>query len=203
MRLLRPTHPRSQRGFSIVEMVVVFAIVTIAISMFARTMASSKKLDPVATETTMAASAARTILEQMKNHPFEQIFPLYNTVPGDDPGGVGTAPGAFFDVEGLTPIAPGVKCGTVVFPTRTGQFLDPDQEDGRNQPNEAAHRRPGPPGYRRTGGGAGEDQEREVGHVQVAGERATLQFVGGIAAECSGKVGVGFGGEREPGRPEG
>jgi hypothetical protein len=129
MRLLRPIHPRSQRGFSIVEMVVVFAIVTIAISMFARTMASSKKLDPVATESTIAASAARTILERMKNHPFEQIFPLYNTVPGDDPGGVGTAPGAFFDVEGLTPIAPGVKCGTVVFPTRTGQFLREDVED--------------------------------------------------------------------------
>jgi type II secretory pathway pseudopilin PulG len=106
----------SRRGFSIVEMVVVFAIVTVAISMFARTLASSKKLDPMATETTIAASAARTMIERMKNNPFEHVFPLYNRVPSDDPGGVGTGPGAEFDVPGLTPITPGAKCGTIIFP---------------------------------------------------------------------------------------
>jgi type II secretory pathway pseudopilin PulG len=112
------TSTLSKRGFSIVEMVVVFAIVTIAISMFARTLASAKKLDPMGTETTIAASAARTMLEKMKNNPFENIFPLYNDSPIDDPGGPGTGPGAQFDVTGLTPIAPGAKCGTIIFPAK-------------------------------------------------------------------------------------
>jgi type II secretory pathway pseudopilin PulG len=105
-----------KRGFSIVEMVVVFAIVTVAISMFARTLASSKKLDPMATETTIAASASRTMLEKMKNNAFEDVFKLYDATPADDPGGAGSGPGAEFDVPGLTPVAPGVKCGRIIFP---------------------------------------------------------------------------------------
>jgi prepilin-type N-terminal cleavage/methylation domain-containing protein len=117
-----------RRGFSLVEIVVVFAIVTIAISMFARTLASAKRLDPMATETTVAASAARTMIEKMKNHPFEQVFALYDKVPGDDPGGAGTAPGAQFDVEGLTPPTPGGKCGTIEFPAQGG-LLREDVED--------------------------------------------------------------------------
>jgi prepilin-type N-terminal cleavage/methylation domain-containing protein len=128
MRNPHLTRASAQHGFSMVEMVVVFAIVTIAISMFARTLASAKKLDPMATETTVAASAARTILEKMKNHPFEDIFPLYNGVPADDPGGAGTGPGAQFDVEGLTPITPGAKCGTIIFPANKTTLRE-DVED--------------------------------------------------------------------------
>jgi prepilin-type N-terminal cleavage/methylation domain-containing protein len=127
-----PFHPTrsEQRGFSLVEVAVVFTIVLIAISMFARTLASSKKLDPIATETTIAASGARTVLEKMKNHPFEQIFALYNTTPADDPGGAGTGPGAQFDVEGLTPLTPGGHCGTIIFPEKACA-LHEDVEDAK------------------------------------------------------------------------
>lgn len=128
MRPLLPKRPRSEGGFSIVEMVVVFAIVTVAISMFARTLASSKKLDPMATETSVAASAARTTIEKMRNNAFDQVFALYNDSPTDDPGGLGTGPGAHFDVEGLTPIAPGAKCGTISFPA-VGTSLREDVDD--------------------------------------------------------------------------
>ena len=126
----------ARRGFSIVEMVVVFAIVTIAISMFARTLASSKKLDPIATETTVAASAARTMIEQMKNHPFEQVFALYNDVKTDDPDGIGTAPGNQFDIEGLTPLTPGGHCGTIVFPEKEGKLREDSDDANLGMPRD-------------------------------------------------------------------
>lgn len=102
---------------SLVEVAVMLVIVTIALGMFARTMASAKQLDPVATETAIAASAARTTLEEMKNHPFEEIFALYNANPNDDPGGTGTAPGAHFNVPELMPKAGMAWIGTISFPT--------------------------------------------------------------------------------------
>jgi len=126
----------SERGFSIVEMVVVFAIVTIAVSMFARTLASSKKLDPLSTETTIAASAARSVLERMRNNPFEHIFPLYNHPASDDPGGPGTAPGWQFDVEGLTPLEPGKKCGTIIFPANGANLREDFEDDFLGMPRD-------------------------------------------------------------------
>ena len=94
-------------------------IVTISLSMFARTMASSKSLDPIASETAVAASAARTLLEEMKAQPFDKLFALYNANPNDDPDGAGTAPGAHFAVPELRAI-PGTMVGTIIFPTIGG-----------------------------------------------------------------------------------
>jgi hypothetical protein len=37
----------------------------------------------------------------MKQTPFNEIWRRYNQIPGDDPGGAGTAPGQNFDVAGL------------------------------------------------------------------------------------------------------
>jgi type II secretory pathway pseudopilin PulG len=136
MRAPYPVTSPARRGFSIVEMVVVFAIVTIAMSMFARTLASSKKLDPVATETTVAANAARTMIEKMKNHPFEQVFALYNDVKSDDPDGAGTAPGNQFDVEGLTPLTPGGHCGTIVFPEKEGKLREDSEDQNLGMPRD-------------------------------------------------------------------
>ena len=103
-------------------------ILTISLAMFARTMASSKKLDPTSTESAVAGSAARSQLEEMRNHPFEQIFALYNADPNDDPGGVGTAPGPNFAVPELAPTAAGGFVGTISFPT-VGGVLREDAVD--------------------------------------------------------------------------
>jgi type II secretory pathway pseudopilin PulG len=117
MRLI--TIPSSSRrgGFSMVEVAVMLAIVTIALGMFARTMASAKQLDPIATESAFAASAARTALEEMRNHPFEQMFALYDADPSDDPNGAGTGPGPHFKVPGLTSTNEAGWVGTISFPT--------------------------------------------------------------------------------------
>ena len=40
--------------------------------------------------------------EQIQEQTFSDVFYLYNSDPGDDPGGVGTAQGAGFLVEGLS-----------------------------------------------------------------------------------------------------
>lgn len=107
-------HPRG--GFSLIEMMVVLSILAIAGAMFAQTLASSKRLDPTATETAIAAEGARSFLETMHNHAFGEVFALYNDNPLDDPGGPGSAPGSAFDVEGLVPQVPGASVGHVIFP---------------------------------------------------------------------------------------
>lgn len=110
-------------------------IVTISLSMFARTLASSKKLDPIASETAVAASAARTILEEMKSRPFADLFRLYNANPNDDPGGVGTAPGSTFAVPELKAI-PGTVVGTIVFPTIGGVLREDTVDAALGMPRD-------------------------------------------------------------------
>lgn len=112
--------PRRRTGFTLVEVAVVLTILTISLAMFARTMASAKNLNPISTETAVAGSAARTVLEEMRNHPFEDVFALYNADPNDDPGGAGTAPGPNFAVPELAPTTAGGFVGSISFPTTAG-----------------------------------------------------------------------------------
>ncbi|MDZ4772795.1 MAG: type II secretion system protein [Planctomycetota bacterium] len=129
---LHPKEHRHQRAFTLIEVAVMLTIVTISVAMFARTMASSKNLDPVATESAIAASAARTVLEEMRNHEFGELFALYNDDPNDDPGAAGTAPGPNFTVPELQSIAGDGIVGTILFPTKDGLLREDavDQELG-------------------------------------------------------------------------
>ena len=79
---------------------------------------------------------------------------------------------------------------------------DPHEADRGNQPDEPTHRRAGPPGDRRARGRAGEHQEREMRHVEVAGERAALDLLRRVAAERARQVGVRLRRQREPRRPQ-
>lgn len=126
-----PSPPSDQRragGFTLIEAAIVMSILTVAISMFVRTMTSSAQLDPIAREAMLAAEAARSKLEELHSRPFSEVFALYNEDPADDPGGPGSAPGSYFEVEGLAPPAKARYVGRITFPT-IGNQLREDSND--------------------------------------------------------------------------
>lgn len=118
----------SRGGSSLIEVMVVLAILSVAGAMFTQTMTVARRLDPVGAETAMAGEGARTQLEKMHNHPFREVFRLYNDDPNDDPGGPGTAPGSRFQVAGLAPTTPDGFVGQILFPT-VGTQLREDVTD--------------------------------------------------------------------------
>lgn len=74
-----------------------------------------------ARETTLAYLAAQRQVEALRSQDFATVFPRFNSDPGDDPDGFGTASGAGFDVVGLDPAA-------VDGDAHTGRFLFPVDE---------------------------------------------------------------------------
>lgn len=125
MQLLIHTRTREPNaGFSLVELMVVFTIITIALSMFSQTLTSASRLDPVSRETALASEAARNVIETMRGKPFRDVFALYNADGADDPAGAGTAPGATFDVVGLSPLTAEGSVGTIQFCDSQGALLE-------------------------------------------------------------------------------
>jgi prepilin-type N-terminal cleavage/methylation domain-containing protein len=121
---------------TLIELMVVLAILTIALSMFSRTLVSSARLDPLNRETVIAGEGARSQLEAMRNNMFREIFALYNDDPGDDPDGAGTAPGSRFAVDGLEPLAGRDYVGTVSFPVIDGALREDLEDDPLGMPRD-------------------------------------------------------------------
>ena len=96
---------KALRGTTVVELMVVMTIMVVAVTIFYRMVVATGQLREVNRENSIAAEAARVVLEEIHNQPFGQVFRLYNAEPNDDPGGVGTAPGHRFAVRGLDPLA--------------------------------------------------------------------------------------------------
>ena len=100
----RPTAPaRGRRGTSLVEIVVVVAILSTALSMFAGTVGAVMVERRVARESVVAAEGAENFIERLRGQDFRQVWALYNADPSDDPDGPGTAPGPRFAIDGLDP----------------------------------------------------------------------------------------------------
>ena len=74
----------------------------------------------------MAVEAARGMLEDMHNRNFGAVYTTYNADPADDPEGAGTAPGRYFEIEGLSPTSddPDGFVGEIFFPTSSGPLLE-------------------------------------------------------------------------------
>jgi hypothetical protein len=62
------------------------------------------------------------MLVTMQAETFAQVFARYNSTGTDDPGGIGTAPGANFAVPGLEPRPgdPDGMVGQILFPATAG-----------------------------------------------------------------------------------
>ncbi len=96
---------RNARGTTLVEAMVVLTILVVAAGIFSRIVIATSHLRDVTRENSVAAEAARKILEQMRNEEFGELFKLYNPDPTDDPNGPGSAPGNLFEVSGLEALA--------------------------------------------------------------------------------------------------
>ncbi|MEX1023871.1 MAG: hypothetical protein WD226_02235 [Planctomycetota bacterium] len=83
---------------------IVIAILVVAVSMFSQIVTSTAQMRSVSRERSLAAEAARNVLERMRNEPLSDVFDLFNASPEDDPDGLGTAPGHRFPVRGLRPL---------------------------------------------------------------------------------------------------
>ncbi len=120
---------RRARGTTIVELMVVFSVMLVAVSIFYQMVLSTKRLRILNHENAVAIEAARAVVERMRNEDFEQVFALYNADPTDDPAGPGTAPGHRFPVESLDPL-PAAADGCVGEVELPAELVEPPPAGG-------------------------------------------------------------------------
>jgi prepilin-type N-terminal cleavage/methylation domain-containing protein len=117
------THPipvkRKRRGFTLAEVAMASAVLTIAAGGLMSSIVASMALNRVNNETSLAQTYARRAIERMQGVEFADIFRTFNGNAGDDPGGAGTAAGANFEAFGLEPLATDADGlpGEITFPT--------------------------------------------------------------------------------------
>jgi prepilin-type N-terminal cleavage/methylation domain-containing protein len=100
----RAAESRGRAGFTLLELIVVMAVLTVAVTMFTSMVVHTTRQRGINRENAIAANAARTIVELMRNEKLSDVFALYNGDASDDPDGPGTGPGSTFAVPGLTPL---------------------------------------------------------------------------------------------------
>lgn len=132
----RAGRARKRAGMTLIEILIVIAILTVSMTMFAQTLSASARLDPVANETMLAAEGARVQIEKMRAQPFEDVYALYDANPANDPGGAGTAPGDTFSIPGLSPATVGGVVGRVDFPTVSKQLRESSTDELLGMPRD-------------------------------------------------------------------
>jgi prepilin-type N-terminal cleavage/methylation domain-containing protein len=123
-----PTVPtRSRAGFSLLEVLCAMTVLLAGTLAFSRTLIALVAVGRAAHERTSALEAAQRVLEQLSD---EQELPLvlcrYDAEPANDPDGPATAPGASFDVAGLSSLADDLDghVGEVVLPLAEGKLFE-------------------------------------------------------------------------------
>ena len=113
---------RVREGYTLLEVSIGIMLLTVGLLAASRAILRSTEVNETVREVAIATSAGRRMIETLHATPLEQVFPLYNATDVDDPGGGVVAPGASFDVVGLTarPDDPDGMVGEIVFPTAPG-----------------------------------------------------------------------------------
>jgi len=103
---------------SILEVLIAFTVLMGGLLGFARALVSTMGASTTSHEATLGREAARRMLEDLRSQAFAEVFVRFNDDPQDDPGGVGTAPGKNFAVDGLTAWSgdPDGLAGEILFP---------------------------------------------------------------------------------------
>lgn len=132
------TAQSGRSGFSMVEVAILTVLLLVAVGGLSGAVLSSVRLSRATEESALAADAARALAARMQSGTFSELFRRYNADPDDDPDGPGTAPGAAFDVLGLTARTGDAdgRVGRIVFPSvptgiGTGEVLREDVVDER------------------------------------------------------------------------
>ncbi|MFT4538543.1 MAG: type II secretory pathway pseudopilin PulG [Planctomycetota bacterium] len=114
----RRCQPRASTGFTLVEVIVGGSVLVTAVLLTMGSILSSIGANAITRESAVASAAAQTMLEELRQEEFTDLFVLYNADPSDDPNGSGTAPGNSFDVDGLTARAGDLDgaVGEIIFP---------------------------------------------------------------------------------------
>lgn len=101
----RQTHTtefgRGERGHTLLEVSIALGVLMIGVAVYSQTVTSGLGSHRDLREHSLALSAARDMVEQLRLEPLGNVYERFNGAPEDDPGGVGTAPGPHFAVAGL------------------------------------------------------------------------------------------------------
>jgi len=101
MRIQYTTRTRSRSGLSLIEVLVVMALLAVALTAMADTVLTVTRLGPINAETGRALDAARGMIETIRACPFDEVFVRFNAGGADDPDGPGTALGRHFSAPML------------------------------------------------------------------------------------------------------
>ena len=131
-RVPSPHRVHGRSGISLVEVMVALLIMSVGVFILSSTVTTALAHAKANHERTLAVEATSNVIEELHSVPFSELLALYNGVTYDDPAGAGSAPGRFFDIDGLDAIrgeggAP-LPVGRVILPTTTG-VLREDVDD--------------------------------------------------------------------------
>jgi type II secretory pathway pseudopilin PulG len=127
-----------RQGLTLIELTIATVILTVCCGMLTSTITGTMTHNRVRRERQIAVEAARAALEDMHNVDFYDVFWTFNQDPSDDEGGAGTARGAHFSVEGLTPLEddPDGRVGEIVLPSTTAELFENAENESLGLPRD-------------------------------------------------------------------
>lgn len=129
---------RTRVGSTTLELVFAIAVLLVGLLGYSRSLVGSVELGQKNRDTAVATEAARAAIEGFYGTAFDDVFSSFNADPTDDPGGIGTAPGNTFTVQGLDlrfNDADGMH-GEIFFPINAGALREDLNDDSLGTPRD-------------------------------------------------------------------